>query len=147
MQPTEQGAVPTVEEKAYDELQFYTLARADSRFIHQHVVDAWAAQNADRRTKPITLTFALVGLYLHVEKGLAGRQVQRVHRTLARRRRSWPSFLLPRQRGSLTASSVINATEGSERDAAIDTWCEEVWSAYGDNRKTVAELLASEGIS
>ena len=30
----------------YDELCAYTIANADPAFIHQHVVDAWAAQNA-----------------------------------------------------------------------------------------------------
>ena len=55
------GDAPS-ERHAYDELQCYTLARGDLAFIHQHVVDAWAAQHADERTKPIGLTFALVGL-------------------------------------------------------------------------------------
>jgi hypothetical protein len=41
------------EQQAYDELQCYTLGHSDPGFIHQHVVDAWAAQHADERTKPI----------------------------------------------------------------------------------------------
>jgi uncharacterized protein DUF5946 len=60
-------------------LSAYTLTHSDPAFIHQHVVDAFAAQSADDTTKPITLTFALVGLYLHVEKGRTGRRVQLVH--------------------------------------------------------------------
>ena len=47
----------------------------DPAFIHQHVMDAWAVQTADELTKPIQLTFALVGLYLHVEMAFSGRQV------------------------------------------------------------------------
>jgi len=54
-------------EAAYNELCCYTLAHGDLSFIHQHVVDSFAAQNADENTKPIKLTFALIGLYLHVE--------------------------------------------------------------------------------
>ena len=38
----------------------------------QHVVDAYAAQTARASTKPITLAFALVGLYLHLEKNQTG---------------------------------------------------------------------------
>jgi hypothetical protein len=57
----------------YDQLSLYTLSHADPSFIHQHVVDAFAAQHADDRTKPITLTFALVGLYLHAERGFSGK--------------------------------------------------------------------------
>src|SRR5262249_34900967 len=69
----------TVEERDYHELCYYTLAHGDPSFIHQHVVDAFAAQNSGEHDKPIRLTFALVGLYLHVERGLSGRQVQRAH--------------------------------------------------------------------
>lgn len=55
---------------AYDELCAYTLTRGDPGFIHQHVVDAFTAQHADETTEPITLTFALVGLYPRVESVL-----------------------------------------------------------------------------
>ena len=78
----------TPEQRAYDELQCYALAHGGAQFIHQHVVDAWAAQQADQHTKPIGLTFALVGLYLHVDRGFSGRQVQRVHLALGRRKRT-----------------------------------------------------------
>lgn len=138
-------AVPS-EQQAYDELQCYTLAHGGQAFIHQHVVDAWTAQHADERTKPIGLTFALVGLYLHVERGFSGRQVQRVHMTLARHKRSWPSFALPQERGSITASQVIAAPAGLERDHAIDAWCASVWDAFGESHRAVAELLEQRGI-
>ena len=82
------GTVEMVSEaEAYDELRAYTLAHGASSFIHQHVVDAFAAQHANASTKPITLTFALVGLYLHVEKGYSGRQVRLTHMKLARSKR------------------------------------------------------------
>lgn len=64
MEETRNAASPAAEPSepaAYDELQAYTLAHGDPAFIHQHVVDAWAAQHADEETKPIALTFALVG--------------------------------------------------------------------------------------
>lgn len=99
---------------AYHELQCYTLAHGDPAFIHQHVADAWTAQHADEHTRPIALIFALVGLYLHVEKGFTGRHVQHVHMALARRKRNWPSFALPRQQGSITVSQVIAAPAGPE---------------------------------
>lgn len=133
------------ERDAYDELQCYTLAHGDRAFIHQHVVDAWAAQHADERTKPIKLTFALVGLYLHVEKGFSGRQVQRTHMTLAQHKRNWPSFALPQGRGSITASFVMSRDAGPERDQAIEAWCASVWEAFRESRQAVAELLAQYG--
>src|SRR5437870_9391695 len=114
-------------EDAYNELCCYTLTHGDPAFIHQHVVDAFAAQNADDQTKPIKLTFALVGLYLHVEKQFSGKRVQRVHMALAKRKRVWPSFALPNDRGSLTVTDVLAAPEGPERDRAIHSWSASVW--------------------
>src|SRR5262249_37444265 len=111
---------------SYDDLSAYTLTHGDLSFVHQHVVDAFAAQEADEGTKPIKLTFALVGLYLHVEKGWSGRQVQRGRMKLARRKAPWTAFALPGKRGAITAADVMRAVPGAERDRAIDAWCASV---------------------
>jgi Family of unknown function (DUF5946) len=134
------------ERDAYDELCCYTLAHGAPPFIHQHVVDAFAAQRADGQSKGIGVTFALVGLYLHVEKQFSGRQVQRVHMLLGRQKRQWPTFVLPRDRGSMTAADVMAAPPGPERDRAIDAWCVSVWNAFADSRQTVVDLLNQHGI-
>jgi hypothetical protein len=134
------------EADAYHELQGDTLMLRDPAFVHQHVVDAWMAQHADETTKPIGLTFALIGLYLHVERGFSGRQVQRAHMTLARRRRSWPRFALPAGRGSITAVEVLAAPPGPARNQAIDAWASSVWHAFRDSRSAIAELLRQYGI-
>jgi hypothetical protein len=133
-------------EEAYDAIQCDTLEHADSRFIHQHVVDAWAAQHATELTKPIALTFALVGLYLRVERGYTGRQVQRVHMDMARQKHEWPRFPLPQDRGAITAVDVAVTAPGLAREAAIDRWCAAVWDAYRDCRASVVELLTACGI-
>ena len=133
-------------EDAYNELCCYALAHRDPAFIHQHVVDAFAAQSADGRTKPIKLTFALVGLHLHLEKQFSGKQVQRAHQSLARHRRTWPSFPLPRDRGAMTAVEVLAVPEGPGRDQAIHAWCASVWAAFRDSHQAVAELLRERGI-
>jgi len=132
---------------SYQELQCYTLALGDPAFIHQHVVDAWAAQHADERTKPIALTFALVGLYLHLEKGCTGRQVQLAHMSMGRRKRAWPTFALPRERGSVTATDVMAAPSGPPRARAIDAWCVSLWAAFHESHHAVAELLKEFRIS
>jgi len=95
------------EQETYNELCFYTLAHGDPSFIHQHVVDAFTAQNANEHTKPIGLTFALVGLYLHVEKKFSGKQVQRTHMQLAAHKGPWPPFDLPRDRGEIRVADVM----------------------------------------
>jgi hypothetical protein len=122
-------------------LYAYTLARGDPGFLHQHVVDALCAQEADATTPRIRLTFALVGLYLHVEAQCSGRQVQQVHAALARRRPPWPNFVTPASRGALTADDVLIAPEGPERDAMIEVWCAGVWAAYASCRPAVIEFL------
>src|SRR5689334_2860396 len=116
--------------EAYDELCAYTLTHRDPRFIHQHVLDAFTAQHASAASKPIGLTFALAGLYLHVEKNLTGRDVQRAHMKMAQRKREWPRWTLPSHRGDITATQVLASPKGPERDHAIDRWCESVWSAF-----------------
>lgn len=132
------------EQEAYDEVRYCTLSLGDPEFIHQHVVDAFTAQRAHEHTKSIALTFALVGLYLHVEKQFAGREVQRVHMELAREQRVWPAFKLPLDRGSMTIIDVVAAPAGPERERAIHEWCVSVWRAYSAAHDAVVELLRSE---
>jgi hypothetical protein len=124
---------------AYEELYAYTMNRAG--FILQHVVDAHTAQTASQSTSPIGLVFALVGLYLHVERQFSGLDVQRVHRRLARAKRQWPPVDLPRDRGHVTAADVLGARPGPERDGAIDEWCQSVWAVYRHTRQTIVDLL------
>ena len=127
-------------EEAYNELCCYTLAHRDPSFIHQHVVHAYAAQTADERIKPIKLAFALIGLYLHVERNFSGKQVQRAHMFLARRKRVWPSFPLPKDRGSMTVADVVAVAAGAKRDKAIHEWCVSVWKAFHQSHQIVDEL-------
>ena len=47
---------------ARDELSAYTLTHGDPDFIHQHVVDAFAAQHAAAKSSAIGVAFALIGL-------------------------------------------------------------------------------------
>jgi hypothetical protein len=133
-------------QEAFHELCGYTLTLGDASFIHQHVVDAFAAQNADAQTKPIAITFALVGLYLHVEKHVSGRQVQRIHMRLAQKKQPWPVFPLPKDRGAINAAVVLAVPAGPERDRAIDAWCESVWATFHECRQLIADLLRERGI-
>jgi hypothetical protein len=135
------AASADAEHAAYDELCLYTLAHGDATFIHQHVVDAFMVQHADESTKPIGLIFGLLGLYLKVERGCTGRQVQQMHMLLARRKREWPRVTLPQERGALTVLDVMQAPPGPERDRAIDAWCAAVWAPWQGSRDVLAGLL------
>lgn len=133
------------EQRAYDELTAWTVSLLDRDFIHQHVVDAWAAQHADENSRPIGIAFALLGLYLHLEKGFSGREVQRAHMQLAQPqgrgpgRMNWPRFSLPVDRRSVTVCDVMAAPE-QERPHMIDEWCRSVWSAWHASHAAVATL-------
>jgi hypothetical protein len=134
------------EEEAFHELTAYTLTHGGREFIHQYVVDAYGAQHATASGKPIRLAFALIGLFLHVERVFDGRQVQRVHKTLGDRTHRWPVFALPDQRGTMTAIDVMAAPEGSVRDQAIEAWCRSVWTSYAASRPAVETLLRQHGV-
>jgi hypothetical protein len=133
------------EQDAYQELCAYTLTRGDPAFIHQHVVDAYAAQHVGAQTKAITTAFALIGLYLLVERRYSGRQVQLAHMRLARKRKQWPTFTPPPARPALTVIDVMRAEPGTPRDQAILAWCVSVWESWGDRRAQVAHLLHELG--
>jgi hypothetical protein len=108
----------------FHELSFYTLAHPDTvYFIHQHAVDAFAAQAADENTKPIKLTFALIGLYLFLKKGYIGKQVQNAHVKLSQNKKVWPSLELPEKRGAVTVS---------------------VWDAYENWHHAIAHIAQIE---
>jgi hypothetical protein len=125
----------------YDELYAYTMGRKN--FILQHVIDANMAQRAPAvDPPPIGVIFSLAGLYLHVEKGFTGTQVQNAHRVMGKVKRSWPGVIWPTHRGDMTAADVLAVPAGEARDAAIDEWCNQVWVAFSANRSMLAQLLA-----
>jgi hypothetical protein len=130
-----------VERDQYHELSYYTLAHGSPSFIHQHIVDAYTAQSAGESSKPIAVAFALIGLYLAVEENRSGKDVQRVHMKLAEKRREWPRFALPRQRGAITVSDVLAAPAGDQRDDMIRQWCVSVWAPWAESHAAVRALL------
>ena len=132
------------EQAKYEELCFYTLAHGDPSFIHQLAVDAYRLQHVDENTKPMSIAFGLISLYLHIEKGYSGKQAQQAHMTLAKRRKQWPAFRLPAERGTVTVGDVVAAPPGQERDAAIERWCASVWAAWSGSHEQVRNLVQAE---
>lgn len=132
------------EQEAYNELSYYTLSHPDPSFIHQLVVDAHAAQTANNDIKSITITFALAGLYLVVEKEFSGKQVQLAHMKLAKHKKQWPTFVLPNERGEVTVFDVLSAPAGVQRDTMIQEWCKSVWAAYKENQQQIRNIVKLE---
>jgi hypothetical protein len=132
------------DQELFDELSFYTLAHPDPAFIHQNAVDAFAAQHADQTSKPIVVVFALIGLYLSLEKNWTGKQVQRAHMQLARWRRQWVAPQFPKERGAIGVEDVLAAAPGAPRDAMIRNWCVSVWDAWKGNCAAIRDLARNE---
>jgi hypothetical protein len=128
----------------YNELAFYTLAHPDPAFIQQNVVDAYAAQHADESSKPIYIVFALIGLYLCVEKSFTGKQAQKAHMQLAKTRRQCTRPALPSDRGAITIRDVLATLPGPARDAMIHNWCVSAWEAWNESREQIIELAKNE---
>jgi len=97
-----------------NELYSYTLQHPDRSFIHQNAVDAYACQYANERTKAITIVFGLVGLYLYLEKGYSGKQVQKAHMQLAKRRKDWVRPQLPKERAVSPSPMLLALLVGNK---------------------------------
>lgn len=133
-------------QESYDELASYTLLHPSPSFIHQHIVDAFAAQTADEHTKPIKVLFALIGLYLYLERKYTGKEVQLAHMRIGKHKMIWPTFVLPEHRGEITISDVLCEDAGDKRDSAIHSWCISVWDSYSASHKEVKAFLDKLGI-
>lgn len=132
---------PESNQEQYHELAYYTLAHSDAAFIHQHIVDAFHAQHATENTKPITLAFSLIGLYLYLEHGYSGRAVQQAHTQLAKHSQQWDAFELPNFRGAITVAEVLAAPAGDQRDDMIRNWCRSVWDAWEASHPLIRALV------
>jgi hypothetical protein len=132
---------------AYSDLQCCTVGKQDPWFIHQHVVDTYAAQHSGGPTRAITVAFGLIGLYLALEKGFTGKQVQLAHMRIARTRKVWPHLDPPSQPAVLTVMDVLQAGTDEEKDALIREWMAAVWESWADRQRWVRaitdELLIS----
>jgi len=124
----------------YHELSFYTLALKDADFIHQHIVDAFAAQTAAEKTKDITLFFSLAGLYLFIEKKHTGKQVQQAHQLMATKTKEFVKINLPPERGVITVNDVLETPTGLKRNEMIKQWCQAVWAAYANEHNKVIKM-------
>ena len=126
----------------FNELSFYSMMHPDREyFIHQHVVDAYQAQMADDEVKDIAIVFALLGLYLSIEKGFTGREVQLMHMKIAKKKPiNWPQITIPDDKGGISIYGVLQADSGEEKDKMIKKWCESVWEAYSDSQHIIRDF-------
>jgi hypothetical protein len=126
----------------FGELTAYTMSKNDPAFIQQHCVDAYGAQHSGGETKSITTAFSLVGLYLFLEHGYTGREVQQAHTTLGEQDRSWPELSPPDSPGEITVQKVLDANPEDERTRMIERWAESVWQTWEASHQWVREVCS-----
>jgi len=126
----------------FGELSAYTLAHGHPSFIHQHAVDTWQLQHALVSKSNIGIAFSLIGLYLALEKGYSGRQVQLAHMELGKTKRYWGDFEVPSTRVALTVRDVLNVPPGADRDAKLMEWARAVWDNWPHAHDWTAETCA-----
>lgn len=124
-----------------DELYAYTLSQDRSEFVHQHVVDAYAAQHVVADTKPIAVAASLIGLFLFCERGRTGRDVQQAHMKLGNKMKAWPLLQAPEQYARLTVMDPLSVPPGPERDEEIKQWARAVWDMWQERHAEVESWL------
>jgi hypothetical protein len=125
--------------QSFSDLSCYSVAKQDAGFIHQHVVDAYAAQHASGTTRNITVAFGLIGLYLALEKGYMGKEIQKEHMRIAKIRKDWPRLEPPTRPAASTVLDVLKVPDGSMKDAMIRQWMVAVWESWADRQAWVRE--------
>jgi hypothetical protein len=123
----------------------YTQNLEDKEFIHQYVVDVYAAQHVGLATKSISTFFALVGLYLALEHNFTGKQVQRAHMLLAQKSKQWPRFQIPTKKASVTIADIMRVAD-AEKKEKIHAWMQSVWELWKPQQDTVAATVIQYGI-
>ncbi len=127
----------------FGELSAYHYSRLDPTFTHQLAVDAYGAQHSGPDTPTISTAFALIGLYLAIEHGRTGLEVQRAHMILAKQGITWPQLDRPESLGEVTVEDVLLADD-DEHDAILANWARSVWAGWDESHEWVRD--ASKGL-
>jgi len=122
------------------QLSYYTLSLHDDYFIHQLVVDAYAAQHAGPFVKPISTAFALIGLYLVIEHNYTGKEVQKVHKQLAELSKDWPQFILPTEKAEVTIKDITDSPD-AQKNKMIQNWARSVWKVWSSEHRNIKLLV------
>lgn len=106
---------------------------------HQTCVDAYGAQHTGELTPTITTAFALIGLHLVLERGLAGYQVRDAHSYLARRGLSWPRYDRPSTTGAVTIVDLSGVAPAAHGELVL-RWGSSVWTAWEHTHEAVRAM-------
>ncbi|MEP7167260.1 MAG: DUF5946 family protein [Candidatus Woesebacteria bacterium] len=122
------------------ELSAYTLSLHDDFFIHQVVVDAYAASHNESFHKPIRTAFALMGQYLLLERNYSGKEVQQAHMKLAKQTKDWPRFVTPSGRILFSVADVLLVPDEQKAEKIME-WAQSVWQFWKPEHENIQKLV------
>jgi hypothetical protein len=125
----------------YWELSAFTLSLQEPDFIHQLALDTYTAQHAGPNLKPIAPAFALIGLYLFLERGYTGREVQLAHIKLGNLHKQWPRFQVPATKATLTINDVLKGNLTDDYRALLAGWGKSVWEIWEPEHENIRQLV------
>jgi hypothetical protein len=112
--------------------------------LAQTYVDSYGAQHVGPRMAPITIAFALNGLYLVLERGWTGLQVREAHGYLANTVDRWPTFTPPEQVGDLTVFDLSMASSPTEHIEILQRWAHMVWASWEHVHRQVIDMTDAQ---
>lgn len=113
-----------------------TLIAGSGDFIHQVALDAYVAQHCPGDARR-ALVYSLAGLYLVVEQGRTGRQVQQVHQALAMTRHPLLAMEPVDAHAAGTAADVLLQISHDGLVASVNGWAARVWHAYAAHHQEI----------
>jgi hypothetical protein len=125
----------------YWEFSNFTLSVRDQNFPHQLAVDTYAAQHYGAKMKPVTITFALIGLHLAFERGYTGREVQDAHVLLGKLHERWPGFTVTRKADEVNGSNVLQNISKDNYGQLLAKWGKSVWDSWKPEHENVRKLV------
>lgn len=129
------------------EVVAYNHAHPESLAVwHQVCVDAYGGQHVGPDTAPITVSFALNGLYLVLERGFTGIQAREAHGYMANTVDpvTWPRFTPPADVGDITVLDVALASSPQEHIGLVRQWGRAVWAAWSHTHDRISEMTEAQ---
>jgi hypothetical protein len=91
--------------------------------------------------KPVTITFALVGLYLIFERGYTGREVHRAHMLLGKLQKKWPRFESKIKGDEITVAEILQTISKDNFKEVLSRWGKSVWDSWKPEHENVKKLV------
>lgn len=117
---------------------------ANQALTRIRVIDAYAVQHHGKpeRRAIQSVNAHLVALYLQLEKGYSGEQVNAALQRVLKFANEFVWLEPPTPNGTMTIADVLRAQTPEEQANAIEKYARDIWSAWQVHRETVLKWAA-----